>query len=518
MFVAAVRAILGDRAVDVSAAGRATASSDVFDTTDPVAAVVTARSTEDVVAIVQAAGAVGLHVIPRGGGASYTGGYLSRRPAEAVVLDMTAMDRIVAISAEDMYVVVEAGCTWARLHQALAAKGRRAAYWGPLSGLRATVGGAIGQNAILWGAGDAGSAADTVLGLEVVTGTGAVVRTGSFGIAGGSPFFRHFGPDLTGLFTTDAGALGIKTRVVLKLVPAPAAVAALSFVAPDHRALAGLLSEISRQGIAATTMGLDRRLKAARMANDGLRADLAHLLRLVRGASSLPRGLADAVRTIRAGRGVLDGGAFSAHLFVEGGDAAEVAAKVRRARLIAARAGATEAEASVPKMMQATPFAPLNGLLGAGGERWVPVHCIVPHSRAADAYDAIEAVLARHRDAITAHGITTGYLFTTVARNGFVIEPMFLWPDALNPRHHALLDPARIARFPGSADAPAARAAVAAIRGDITGAVDALGAVHLQLGRFYPYRTRLTPPTAALLAAMRGLIDPQGVLNPDVLR
>lgn len=507
---------LGHNAIDLSADRRTLVAQDVFSATAPVLAVVAPRSTEQVVAVVQVAGRHGLHVVPRGGGVSYTSGYLSTDPGTAIVLDFTQMNRIIEIAAEDMYVTVEPGCTWQALHAALAPHGLRAAFWGTISGARATIGGSVSQNAFFWGSGQAGSVADTVLAVEVVTGSGEIVRTGMLGVAGARPFFRHFGPDLTGAFTSDAGALGIKTRIVLRLARLPGATGALSFALPDADTLSGLLSEIAREGLTAQQMGFDTALKSARVASDGLFADLGHLFHLVRGARSLPSGLSDAFRTIRAGRGEAEG-AFSAHLFLEGADPRAVTATAGRVRAIAATYRAVEAEPTIPKMLQARPFGPLNGMLGPKGERWVPVHCVVPHAIGSRAYRTIADVLHVHEGALKQHGIETGFLFTTVGVNGFVIEPMFLWPDVLHPLHRDVIDAGRLARYPARADSAEARATVATVRAAITTAVDALGAAHIQFGRYYPYRRRIDPGVAAMLDALRARFDPQGTLNPGVL-
>ena len=509
-------ALIGGDHVDVSEKSRGLVAQDIFSETLSVLAVLAPVSTEDVAAIVRAAAVHGLHVVPRGGGISYTGGYLSPDPGRAVVLDMC---RIVAVEVEpaDMYAVVGAGCTWAALDAALAPHGLRAAYWGPISGVKATVGGAIGQNAIFWGAGTAGTAADTVLGLEAVTGSGAIVRTGTLGVTDATPFFRHFGPDLTGLFTSDAGALGIKTRIVLRLVKRASATAALSFMLPDHRRLAALMSAVAREQLAAQQMGLDEKLKDVRITRDGWRADLTHVRDLFRGAPSRLRGFGDVLRLMGAGRTLLDGGAFSAHVFVEGMAQPEVRAKVERIRALARDAAAREVEAAVPKMMQAKPFGALIGMMGPKGERWVPVHCIVPHSRAVAAFEAIEDVFAAQSDAMRQHGIATGYLFATIGVNGFVIEPMLTWPDALHALHHATIDAARIARYPIHVAALEARTLVADLRAAITAAVDRLGAVHIQVGRHYPHANRLDPETAGLLASIRQALDPLSTLNPGAL-
>ena len=71
---------------------------------------------------------------------AYTRGYVAERP-DAVVVDLRALDSIERIDADNHVAVVQPGVTWAQLHEALRPHRLRARFWGPLSGLRATVGG-----------------------------------------------------------------------------------------------------------------------------------------------------------------------------------------------------------------------------------------------------------------------------------------------------------------------------------------------------------------------------------------
>ena len=66
----------------------------------------------------------GYAVFPRGGGMSYTSGYLPSRN-KSISLDMLKMNNIVELSLDDMFITVEAGCTWAQVHEALKGKGVR---------------------------------------------------------------------------------------------------------------------------------------------------------------------------------------------------------------------------------------------------------------------------------------------------------------------------------------------------------------------------------------------------------
>lgn len=509
---------LGAQGVSSDDALRDLMSQDIFYRTERVALVVRPGSTADVAEVVRQAALHQAHVVVRGGGMSYSGGYISPDPRRAIVLDMRGMDRIVEVNAQDMYVVVEPGCTWAALDKHLAGQGLRAAYWGTLSGRKATVGGSIAQNAIFWGAGCAGMVADSVLGLEVVAGNGAVLRTGSFGISGANGFNRHFGPDLTGVFTGDSGALGIKTRIVLRLRHRPRLTDGVSCLLPDAPAMIGFMSDVARAGLAAQQMALDDGLKSARMAEGSWR-DLASLAwKVMRDAANPLIGARRVGAMALAGRRVMDGSPWSAHVFLEADGDAALAERRDAARALVLKHGGREITPSVPRAMLADPFPKLNGITGPRGERWVPVHCVLPLSRAEAGYAALQAVFANHAVAMAQYGITQSCLCTTIGNHAFVLEPMFFWPDKLEDLHRHTIGPERTARFPENDAAPEARELVARIRAEATEAVDALGAVHFQLGGFYPYRRRLDAGAALLLDALSASLDPQNRVNPGVLR
>ena len=221
-------------------------SQDIYTRALPALAVVRPGSTAEVAGVAAAATQRGHAVVTRGGGMSYTSGYV---PAEAdtILIDMGRLNRVVECNTEDMYVTMEAACTWKDLHAALRGTGCRTPYWGTLSGIKATVGGSLSQNSIFWGSGRYGSAADSVLSLEVALADGTILDTGSNAQKHSAPFFRHYGPDLTGLFCCDAGALGIKTKATLQLVPELAASVFASFDFDITAPMTSAMSAIARR-------------------------------------------------------------------------------------------------------------------------------------------------------------------------------------------------------------------------------------------------------------------------------
>jgi glycolate oxidase len=188
-------------------------SNDVYRSLTPPIAVVRPGTVEELQAVVSATALRSTPLAIRGGGASYTDGYLPQGEGH-VLLDLGSLDRIVLIEANGGYVTVEAGVTWATLRDTLAVLDLRTPFWGPFSGLAATIGGSMSQNSISHGSGAYGISADSALSFDIVTADGSLLSTGS-AAAGLAPFSRHFGPDLTGLFTGDCGMLGIKARIRL---------------------------------------------------------------------------------------------------------------------------------------------------------------------------------------------------------------------------------------------------------------------------------------------------------------
>ena len=455
-------------------------------------------------------------VVPRGGGLSYSSAYVC--PSERTLcLDMAVMGEVLEINTDDMYVTVQAGCTWKKLHEALEPRGVRTPFWGTLSGIGATVGGSLSQNALFWGSGRHGSAADSVVGLEIVLANGRVLRTGAAARTGATPFFRHYGPDLTGLFTCDNGAFGIKATATLKLLPAGAARDGVSLTFPDHASLFAAMSDVSRQRLAESCFGFDPTLQAQRMRRESLARDLRTLGQTVAAQDNVLDALATGARVAAAGRRFLRRGSYSAHFMIEERTRAIARDTAERVRRIGRNAGGDEAENTIPTVTRAHPFGPLNSMIGPAGERWLPVHGLVPHSRAATAYEAIQALFERNADVLDAHGIVHGALFTYADTDCFVIEPVFYWPDQLTALHRRSVETQVLSGIEDFGDNPAARAEVLRLRDEVVETLNAFGAVHLQIGRLYPFARDLAQTPRDLLRSLKREFDPNNRMNPGAL-
>ncbi|MCU0758399.1 MAG: FAD-binding oxidoreductase [Steroidobacteraceae bacterium] len=506
--------ILGAQHVVTDRAEREFYSQDVYRSGELPAAVIRPGSTEELAAALKAIAPSGLPIVPRGGGMSYTDGYLPRR-ANSIMVDMLRMNRVLEIDAEDCYVTVECGATWKDLCDTLEPHGVRTPYYGPLSGLRSSIGGALSQGSIFLGSGRYGAAAESVIGLDVVLADGSVLRLGSHANKNGQPFFRQVGPDTMAMFLSDTGALGVKARATFRLIRPQPESRYLSFSFTDAGALFAAMAEVARADVVSEQFAFDPGLQAVRMKRVSLMEDAKSLGKLVKGTGGL-KGIVEGAKVVMAGRSFLKEGTFSVHLSLDGRDAADADAKAEIVRRIMSKAG-TEAENTVPKVMRANPFAEVNSMLGPNGERWVPVHGTVPFSKAAKMWETCEAIFARHAAAIEKFDIDHGYLSCTVGQVGTLLEPVMYWPDARNGFHERVLDAGYLARLPKYPPNPEAAAAVARIREELADAFMEAGAVSFQLGKFYRYQEGLEATAAAFLKQLKQLVDPQGRMNPGGL-
>jgi glycolate oxidase FAD binding subunit len=203
----AARRALGSACGDVSEATEA-------DDVDGVRPGLVARpsSTAEVAEVMRAAAAHGLTVVPRGAGTKLSWG---RPPARAdLVVDLSAMDRVLDHAAGDLIAQTQAGTPLFRLQAALGEAGQRLAVDETVPG--ATVGGTLATAASGPTRLVHGTTRDLLIGVTVVRADGVVAK------AGGRVVKNVAGYDLGKLVIGSFGTLVVATEAVFRLHPVPA--------------------------------------------------------------------------------------------------------------------------------------------------------------------------------------------------------------------------------------------------------------------------------------------------------
>lgn len=513
-------AIVGADHVRVEDGARQFFATDIFSSGPAVDAVIAPANREELAAAIRLCTQAGCPVIPRGGGFSYTKGYVPAQPG-SVSIDLRRMNAIIEINTQDLYVVVEPGCTWRDLYQALKAKGLRTPYFGPMSGYHATVGGALSQGSFFLGSTQYGTTADSVLGLEVILADGSTLVTGSgASLNGANPFFRHYGPDLTGLFLHDSGAMGFKTRAVLKLIPFAAhqRFATFAFEASNLDGALAAMTTIAHAGIAAECYLWDPAFAAKMAVNNSLVDDLRYFSQVVKRGKGLFGGIKDGFKLAQAGKKFLVSNRYLLHATFDDVSDAGAQGRLDEAFRLALAQDGEAIEPSIPRALRAMPFNDFTALAFADqSQRNLPTHGILPHSRIAEVSAAVQDFFRDRQAQFTEHGISVGTIFFAVGSNAVCCEPLFYWADAqlaAHDRQSESSDLEMLARMP---DRPAAGQVVMDSRAELVDLFTHFGAVHCQIGKSYPYAATREPQTLALLKAIKASVDPSNMVNPGSL-
>jgi glycolate oxidase len=199
------------------------------------AALVRPRTAEEVQTVVRLCIEHRTPVVPRGAGTGLSGG--ANATAGSVVVSLERMDAVVEVDELERYAVVQPGV----VNDHLRAHVARFGLWyppDPASSPWSTIGGNVATNAGGLCCVKYGVTRDYVLGMQVVTGTGELVRLGRRTAKGVAGF------DLTGLMVGSEGTLGIVTEVTVRLRP----------LREPERTIAGYFDSVVDAGRAVTAV------------------------------------------------------------------------------------------------------------------------------------------------------------------------------------------------------------------------------------------------------------------------
>ena len=297
--VARLKAHFGDRCSTAMAVreqhGRDESS---FTTVPPPAVVVFAESTADVAQVVAWASEDRVPVIPFGVGSSLEGHLLAVQGG--ISIDVARMNRVLAVNPEDLTVTVQPGVTRKQLNEEIKSTG----LFFPIDpGADASLGGmaatrASGTNAVRYG-----TMRENVLGLEVVTAAGEVIRTGTRAKKSSA------GYDLTRLMVGSEGTLGVITEVTLKLYPLPEAVSAATCSFPSIEAAVRTTIQVIQMGVPIARVELID-VHTVRMVNNHAKLGLREEPMLLMEFHGTPASVKEQAETVQAIADEFGGQAF----------------------------------------------------------------------------------------------------------------------------------------------------------------------------------------------------------------
>ena len=237
-FLRQIMALFGERATDAQAVRQAHGLSEAYHAAQPPDLVVFPESAEEAQQLVRLCARFKVPMIPFGAGTSLEGN--ASAPHGGVCVDMTHMNQVIEINADDLDCRVQPGIT----RKALNAHLRDAGLFFPIDpGADASIGGMTSTRASGTMAVRYGTMRENVIGLEAVMPNGELIRTSRRARKSSA------GYDLTRLMVGAEGTLGLITEVTLRIYPLPEAVSAATCPFPSLSDAVRCVIEIMQMGL-----------------------------------------------------------------------------------------------------------------------------------------------------------------------------------------------------------------------------------------------------------------------------
>ena len=414
-------------------------------------AVALPRTAEQVQKIVRLCRSEGVPVVPRGSGTGLIGGAVA--PRGGVMVSLNRMDAVLEVDLPNRCAVVQPGLINLWLTKTVADRGYHFAP-DPSSQMVSSIGGNVATNAGGPHCLKYGVTTNHVLGLEMVTGTGDLVRLG--GRAPDRP-----GYDLTGTAVGSEGTFGLVTAITVRLLHAPEAVKTALATFASITEASEAVSEIIAAGIVPAALEM---LDAA------------------------------IISAINASLGKIYPDAADAVLLIElDGPRAEVEAQAERVAAICRRRGAVSLSVAADEAERALLWKGRKEAAGAVGRltaSYLLQDAVVPRSKLPQIMREMEAIAARHR-------VTIANVFHAGDGN---LHPLICYDD----RNADELERAK------RANEELLNACIA-LGGSVTGehgvGLDKAKNLPLQYG----------DADLNFMFRLRRVFDPDGIMNPDKL-
>ena len=421
-----------------------------------------------------------IEIFPRGGGLSYTGGYLKTKEngRPFIVFDLRKIDKIIEINEDNLTATVEAGCTWEKLFKETKKINLRPRMFGPSTGRFSTIGGSVTNNSMFFGSADTGTSADNILGLEVITSEGKIIKTGSGSITNGKAFYRNNGPDITGLFLNDGGIMGIKTKITLILEQIPSSEKFISLSFKSSKNLINAIKDIGRSYLTSECIGI------------------------IPSSIGNPEDVSDP----------------SLHIVIEGWTDHIAEKKIDAVKeILNSFDEANYSDPVIPKLFREKLFGFLESPLDYNGNLQIWTHGVFPFDRVKIAYEKINAIFKNNEEKIRKYSIDS-HISLAVSRNAVMVEPVMKWNGMPSMLHSLGMNNTNLSEDrKNNQNEDKTKIIVNDIRNQLEECMRELGAAHMQYGRFYSFADSTNSNSTEFIRSIKAIIDPNRLFNPGAL-